>query len=263
MKGIRRSRIDRRHHGLVLVTLLSLCLGCGSGGPAPNKLVFHCGAGLQPAADELAKQFGRRHGVTVECDYAGSEVLMSRIKLARRGDLYMPGDVHYVELAEKEGLVASKRTACYFVPVILVQKGNPKNIRTLRDLAAPGVAVGLGNPEACAIGRKSSRIFRKNNIPEGDLDVKFRTLTVNELGIHIEMRKLDAVIVWDAVAAYFADAGDTVAIPREQNIISTVAVGILKFSEHPELAEKFVEFATSEEGRAIFKKHGYSTTLPE
>jgi molybdate transport system substrate-binding protein len=185
--------------------------------------------------------------------------------LARRGDLYMPGDVHYVELAENEGLVASKETVCYFVPVILVQEKNPRKIRTLEDLTRDNVEVGLGDPQFCAIGRKSSRILEKNGIAEADVNVTFRSPTVNELGNHIELGSLDAVIVWDAVAAYAVDRGEGEIgpIPPKQNIISTVAIGILKSSRHPQTAAKFIEFVTSERGRAVLEKHHYTTLPPE
>ncbi len=243
---------------VISVTVLLLCLGCGTQPPR-----LYCGAGIRPPVAELVETFARREGVNIECDYAGSEVLLSRIKLTRQGDLYMPGDVHYVDMAAKEGLVDSQTTVCYFVPVILVQKGNPKNIRSLTDLTRADVKVGLGDPKACAIGRKTSKILAKNRIPEEDVNVAFRSVTVNELGNHIKLGSLDAAIVWDAVAAFFPEQTETVAIPRENNVISTVAVGVLSRTKHPEQAARFVKFLTSDEGLAVFKKHGYATRLPE
>jgi molybdate transport system substrate-binding protein len=235
-----------------------LCLGCSSEPP-----LLYCGAGIKPPVEELVEQFSRDHAVEIVCDYRGSEVLLSSVKLTRNGDLYMPGDAYYVELAEKEGLVASKKTVCYFVPVILVQAGNPKGIRTLKDLTREDVKIGLGDPQSCAIGRTSAEVFRKNGIPEEDVSVTFRSPTVNELGNHIELGSLDAVIVWDAIAAYVGGKGETVPIPLEQNVISTVSVAILKSSPHPKLSADFVEFITSEQGRQVFKRHHYTTTLPE
>jgi molybdate transport system substrate-binding protein len=246
---------------LVLATGVLATFGCTREAARQPRLLLYCGAGLRPAVAEIAKEFGRRHGVTVECDYAGSEVLVSRIKLSGRGDLYMPGDVYYVDRADEEGLIASKKTVCYFVPVILVRKGNPKNVRTLVDLTRPDVKVGLGDPKACAIGRIASKIFAKNPIPEEDVHVKFRSLTVSELGNHIQVGTLDAVIVWDAVAAYFAEHGQVVPIPRRQNVISTVAVGVLRSSEQPEPAAALVEFITSDRGREILNRHHYTTCL--
>lgn len=250
--------------GIVFVALTAIGSGC-NGRPQQQKLLFYCGAGIRPAAEEIVEQFERRHGVLVECDFDGSERLLSRIKLSGLGDLYMPGDVHYVDQAGEQGLIRSQQNACYFIPVILVQKGNPKNIRTLADLTRPGIDLGLGNPEACAIGRKSVKIFEKNNISQDDLkaNLKFQSLTVNDLGNHIKLEQLDAVIVWDAMAAYFADDGDVVPIPPEQNIISTVAVGVLNSTRRPELAQKLADFIASEPGTEIFKKHHYTTVLPE
>ena len=268
MKGNQPPFSDRQHGGLVfgdqrygaLLLAASLCLFSGCGAEPPR---LYCGAGIRPPVAELTEEFGRQHGVTITCDYAGSEVLISRIKLTGKGDLYMPGDVHYVELAEKEGLIASKKTVCYFVPVILVRKGNPKDIHALKDLTRPDVKVGLGDPKCCAIGRKVSKIFAKNGISENDVNVKFRAPTVSELANHVKIGSLDAVIVWDAVAAYAADEGEVVPIPPEQNLISTVAVGVLKSSKHPKLAAEFVEYITSEAGRKIFRKHHYTITRPE
>ena len=172
-------------------------------------LLLYCGAGIRPPVDDLIALLKSEYGVAVQADYGGSEKLLSRIKLVKQGDLYMPGDMHYIDKAEEDGLLAAQQTVCYFVPVILVQKGNPHDIRTLRDLLKPGLKVGLGDPQACAVGHVSAEIFAKNGIAEDDLaeNVKYRSATVNELGNHIKLKHLDAVIVWDAVAAYYAGFG--------------------------------------------------------
>lgn len=262
---------------LVQIMLLgAMVVGCGpyeKARPSPAtlpagqspRMLLYCGAGIRPAADDLVKAFEREHDVTIECDYDGTERLLARIKLSGIGDLYMPGDRHYVEQAAEQGLIAAHENVCYLVPVILVRKGNPKNIRALDDLARPGLEVGLGNPQVCAIGRTSVKIFEKNRIPMDDVlrNVQFQALTVNDLGNHIRLGQLDAVIVWDAMAAYFAEFGDVVGIPSDQNVISTVAIGTLTSSERPELARRFLEFAASEQGAEIFARHHYTTRLPE
>ncbi|MCK5270172.1 MAG: substrate-binding domain-containing protein [Sedimentisphaerales bacterium] len=231
---------------------------------AEKELLLYCGAGIRPPAAELAETFGRENGVKIITDYAGSEVLMSKIKLMQRGDLYMPGDKYYVNLAAEKGLILSQKSVCYFVPTILVQKGNPKNISGLEDLLKPGLKLGLGDEKACAIGRKCKKIFAKNNIQWADVEknLKFQSLTVNELGMQIQAQALDVVIVWDAVARYYSKYGEEISIPVEKNVISTVDIGVLKFTRNKELAEKFVEFTVSEQGQAIFRKHLYSVESP-
>jgi len=257
---------------LSVAAVIALALiGCKAEDPEQSEsesdskeLLLYCGAGIRPPAAQMAEAFEREHGVKVVVDYAGSEVLMSKIKLTRKGDLYMPGDKHYVDQAAQEGMILSQQSVCYFVPTILTQKGNPKNIRGLQDLVEAGLKLGLGDGKACAIGRKTKQIFAKNDIAWEDVEknLVFQSLTVNELGMQIQAGSLDAVIVWDAIAKYYRDDGTEVPIPVENNVISTVDIGVLSFTENRSLAEKFLQFAASLRGRDIFVEHNYTVDAP-
>jgi molybdate transport system substrate-binding protein len=252
-----------------VAVVVFLLFGCKGEKPeesdsASKELLLYCGAGIRPPVQQIADEFQREHGVKVVTDYAGSEVLLSKIKLARQGDLYMPGDKSYIEQADRQGMILSQQSVCYFVPTILVQKGNPKNIQSLRDLLADGIKLGIGDPKACAIGRKTKQIFAKNNIPWQDVEknVAFQSLTVNELGMQIQAGSLDAVIVWDAIARYYSQYGTELPIPVEENVISSVNIGILTFTKNRSLAEQFVKFTVSARGQSIFKQHNYRIEPP-
>lgn len=265
----RKRPVERVLLAIIIVSVF-LFIGCDSKEsennlPKERELLLYCGAGIRPPVDELIEIFGREYGVKIIPDYAGSEVLLSKIRFIHQGDLYMPGDKHYVEQAAMEDMILSQRSVCYWVPTILVQKGNPKEIRGLEDLLKPGMKVGIGNPEACAIGRTSKQILAKNNISWEDIEKNliYQSLTVNELGIQIQAKSLDAVIIWDAMARYYGKYGDEIPIVIEKNIISTIDIGVLKFTKDKALAEKFVDFLTSERGQAIFKRNNYRTSPPE
>jgi molybdate transport system substrate-binding protein len=231
----------------------------GEGG----SLLMYVGAGLRPAVEEVARGFTEATGARVECDYGGSGVILSRLRLARRGDVFLPGDVWYVEQAEEAGLVAARATVCYLVPVILVRKGNPKEIGGLTDVVKEGVRLGLGNAEACQIGRVSERLFARAGVDAEAVRgaVAFSSLTVNELGVQIKAGQIDAAIVWDAIAALYPEAGEAVAIPAAVNETSEVAAAVLGWSAKKVLARRFVAYMTGEAGRAAFERHGYRTSL--
>ncbi|MFW6169665.1 MAG: substrate-binding domain-containing protein [Planctomycetota bacterium] len=242
--------------------------GCGGGDGTTKagrqELFLYCGAGLRSPVQDLVAEFKEVHGLKVVTDYAGSETLLNRIELSRHGDLYMPGDKYYVSMAADKGVVAEQTSVCYFVPTILVRNGYEKTeINDLEDLLDKNVKLGIGG-DACAIGRKTKKIFEKNGISRKELEdnVSFHALTVNELGNHIETGSLDAVIVWDAVAALYPESGYTVEIPSEKNIISTVDVGLLSCSRSSESARTFMEFAASEQGKKIFAAHNYTVEKP-
>ena len=258
---------------LVLFGAVIAVIVCGCGGQksaadknsGKKEFLIFSGGGLRLPVAELADTFGEENGVNVLTDYAGAEVLISKAKLSKRGDIYIPGDKEYVDLAATKGLILSQKSVCYFVPTILVQKGNPKKITGLKDLTRPGIKLGLGNAQYIPIGRKSKRILAKNGISWADIEtnLKFQSATVNELCLQIQAKSLDAVIVWDAVAHCYAKYGDQIAIPRDQNVVSTVDAGVLKFTRNRKLAGEFVDFLRSERGRAVFRKHNYRVDLPE
>ncbi len=248
---------------LIAIAIVTGACGCRhkDQNPEDEELLLYCAAGIRPAAEKLIEAFQRRYEIDIAVDYAGSEVLLSRLKVGRKGDLYMPGDKHYVDQAQLNGMILSRQVVSYWVPVIFVQKGNPKNINGLADLLRDDVKTGLGDPKVCAIGRTSKMIMEKNGFTWDDVvaKLKFQSLTVNELGTQIQIEALDAVIVWDAIAKYFGDGSDMIAIPIEKNVTSSIDVGVLSFTKNQTAADKFVEFITSNKGKAILKEKGYRT----
>lgn len=253
--------------GLIVVVSVVFVGGCkddtAANGGAGLKL--YCGAGIRPPTDELIEAFSNEYGITVSPDYRGSEILLSSIKVSHRGDLYMPGDRLYVDKAEQAGFVLSRKQVAYWIPTILVQKGNPKGISSLEDLLREDVRTGLGDPTACAIGKISQKIFEKNGMAWGQVEDKidYKSLTVNDLGTQIQTKSLDAVIIWDSLAQYYGKYGDAMAIAPEQNFISGIDIAVLKFTGDREAAERFAEFLTSEKAEAILNKHNYATKPPE
>jgi len=242
--------------------------------PAPAKpprvgsdeppLYLYCADGIRPAIAECTDAFAVQTGIRVLADYAGSGVLLSRVQRSKRGDLYLAGSPEYVERAKGLDLIRSRHDICYLVPVILVGTGNPKGITTLADLTRPGVRLGIGDPEACAIGKVSQAIFRKNGLPLSKLQENLASLslTVDHLATQIQGGDLDGAIVWSAVAARFAEHGEAIAIPREQNAISTAAIAVLRSCGRPQVAGRFVEYLTGDAGRAILARHHHTTDLP-
>jgi len=237
--------------------------------PVPDSLVtgalsLHCGAGLRVAMEDAVRVFEKQTGARIEASYQGSGTLISAIRLKQQGDLFMPGDVGYLDMLATDGSVEDRRTIAWFVPVIIVQKGNPRKIATLADLTAPGIKLGMGNPDACQVGRLCEQLWAKNNIAPNVIKARtvYSSMTVNELGVKVQTNSVDAAIVWNAVAVQFAKDVDVVPIPPAQNIYSKVAVGLLKYSRNKPLAKQFMAWLAGPRGREIFKRHQYTIDAP-
>jgi molybdate transport system substrate-binding protein len=230
-------------------------------------LMLHAGAGIREAASELTAEFESRTGIRVDATYGTCGQLFAQISAApHRGDLYMPGAMTYVQQAidEELALEETKRDLSSFVPVIFVQKGNPKGIKTVQDLTQPGLRVGFGDERSTVIGKRAMKILEKNEIPYEEIEpnIVYKAATSNPLGVAIQTGAVDAVITWDANARHFEQHGDIIEIPKPKNAPSTIPVLMLAASRHPQEARKFIEFAASEEGRKIMQEQGYSPLEP-
>lgn len=251
---------------IFLLALLALSGFPAAAKPAtPSKSIFvYCAAGMRQPVERIAADFKAKSGVNVELTYDGSNKLLGQIKLTRRGDLYIAGDADYVEMARKDTLADESRTVCYFVPVILVKKGNPKKIAGLADLTKPGIKLGQADDKAAAVGRIMPRLLTLNGVDT--LLWRKRILaslsTVNELGTAVKLGTLDAAVVWDAVAAAYVDAAEAVAIPVGKNVIPAVEAAVLSFSKEKKAAALFLEYLTSPAAKKILKEYHYRTEKP-
>ncbi len=242
--------------------LLAWVVGCGQKEDRRAPLRLYAGAGLRPAVEELVKAFAARTGQRIEPDYGGSGLLVTRAREDSGADLFMPGDVWYVDrLHELTGRVESKTAVAWLVPVIIVARGNPKGISSPADFFREGVRVGLGKPQACQIGRISVQILRNHGLDPQRLVAK-ESLTVNELGVWVKLGDVDAAIVWDAIAANLADAVEVVEIRAESNVLSQVPIALMKTCRDKVGAQRFIDFVAGPEGQAILGRAGYRTQAP-
>ncbi|MFH0919754.1 MAG: substrate-binding domain-containing protein [Fibrobacterota bacterium] len=259
-------------HRMIFIVLSSLGAVLMVAAPAapispaePSQSIFvYCAAGMRKPVEELSKEFESRKGVRVELTYDGSNKLLGQIKLTRKGDVYIAGDADYIDMARKESLAGETRTLCWFVPVIMVKKGNPLKIRTLADLTRPGVRLGQGDDRAAAVGRLMPKILALNKVDSvaWAKNVLLVTPTVNELGLAVKLGTLDATVVWTAIANNYTAVADTVMIPFGKNICPEVGATVLRFSGKAALAAEYLEFLASSHARQVLKDNGYIVDKP-
>ena len=129
--------------------------GCAkSPGPqAPEaKLRVLCGSSMAAPVQELAKQFTAARRAQIEFDLGGSETLLPKILAGARADLFVCHDP-FEEKLKAAGRWTRTVVVGYLAPVVAVRPGNPKNIRTLADLARPDLKIGIGDPRYSSLRR--------------------------------------------------------------------------------------------------------------
>ena len=219
-------------------------------------LLVYSGAGLKKPMGQIAKDFEKEKGVKVEYIFAGSMQLLSQLETSGKGDVFIVGSQKAYDAAKKKGLVGDSKKVAYHTPVIVTKKGNPKHIKTLKDLEKPGVKVILGDEKSNAIGQTTQKIIEKNKLQGINKNVVAKVATVNEIVTQIVDGKADAAIATrDSV--YNNDKVSIVEIPKDQNVDQILPIGVVEASKEKNLATEFVNYVSSDQGKSVFKKYGF------
>ena len=263
MRTVRRAyRLGMIAVAILVLLALSIAFMYSNKTEAVDTIHVLCGAGIMKPMEELRLEFEARHSVKVVMHYGGSGDLLGQLALGRAGDVFVPAARKYVDDALDNGWIreGTERELVKHVPLIVTGRGNPKNIQGLPDLAGRGVTVALGDPEACAIGRVAREILQRNGLLEEVLaNVSVQAPTVNQLLLYIVAGHVDAAIIWEDMATWTEsqDKPQVVPIPEDSNIIKSIAAGVTTSTEHPALAEAFVQLLDSNFSHEIWSQWGF------
>lgn len=219
-------------------------------------LVVYCAAGLKPPIEAAARAYEQASGVTVQLQYGGSGTLLSNLRVAGRGDLFVAADNHYLELARTHGLLAESIPLAHQVPVIAVPKGNPARVQSVEDLLRLRVA--LANPDAAAVGAVVRELLGASGLwTRLEQHTRVFKPTVTDVANDVKLGAVDAGIVWDATVRQYPEL-EAVAVPEFAKGRQEVAIGVLKSARHPAAALRFARFVGApEKGLPEFARLGY------
>lgn len=239
--------------------------GCAQ--KTPPSLELFVGSATKPAIEEAAALYEKQHAVRVLLHFGGSGKMLSEMKLAQRGDLYFPGSSDFMDLAKREGLVLpeTERRVAYLVPAINVPAGNPKNIRTLEDLARPGVRLGIARPDTVCVGLYAAEVLEKSGLKDKIRpNIVTHAESCEKTAQLAALGSVDAVLGWRVFHYWQPDKIETVLLSPEQiPRIGYIPIAVAVFSKDRVRAQSFIDFLVGEEGQAVFRKWHYLTSLDE
>jgi molybdate transport system substrate-binding protein len=233
----------------------------GNKTPTNESLLMYCAAGIKNPVEALARAYEAEYGTMVRLEYGGSGTMLSRLRVARLGDLYLAGDSSFIEIAREQGLVAEAIPIASMRPVIAVRKGNPDGITTVRDLLREDVRTALANPDAASIGKQTRILLKRMSIWDSiEAVVTDRGVfkpTVNEVANDIKLGAVTAGIVWDATVNQYPEL-EAIDIEGAADFSKQVTVGILKSTQQPRKALHFARYlGARDKGAPVFARMGF------
>jgi len=212
----------------------------------PPALTVFAAASLQPPFDNIARQAK----VDARFNYAGTQTLTAQLAQGAQADVFASADTAHMKTVQDAGLLTGpSKIFAHNRLEIAVEKGNPKGIHTLADLARPGLVVVLADPSVPA-GKYAQQALAKAHVKVHPASLEPQVTGVLS---KVSLGEADAGIVYvsDIVTSGKIDG---VEVPDDDNVVADYSIASLS---HRSAADQFIAFVLSSQGQAILVNAGF------
>lgn len=272
-------------HAILLLAAMLLITGCGRTAvdaltqtpPAdspvtrtPATLTVSAAASLTEAFSEIGKQFESANpGVTVTFNFAGSQELAQQIVQGAPVDVFASANTKQMTVVTDDQKIPANAPQTFAANrlVVVFPADNPGGLKSLADLAKPGLKLVLAGPEV-PVGQYSLDFLDAAD-KSGQFEAGFKAaVTANIVSYENNVRAVLSKVTLgeaDGGIVYATDIGNArdkvgvLQIPNELNVIATYPIVALPDGPQAALGQAFVDFVLSSAGQQILSTYGFST----
>src|SRR5215813_4481524 len=270
--GVRSLRPPHRRHATLLTVVcaalaslvLAACSSSPSGSsqgssPAPGKpsgtLVVFAATSLTEAFDKIGAQFEKANpGVTVKFNYNGSSSLATSINQGAPADVFASAAPENMKTVTDAGDAAgTPQIFTRNTGEIMVEKGNPQHIQSVKDLADDKIKVAVCAPEV-PCGAVATAIFKNAGVT-----VKPVSEETNVGGVvtKVTLGEVDAGIVYVTDVKANESKATGVTIPADQNAITEYPIVEVKNAPNATAAKAFISYVLGPDGQKVLASFGF------
>lgn len=237
---------------LLLLALVAAAAlpGAGSAGrQGSGRLTVFAAASLTdvlPAID-AAPRYG----------FAGSDQLSFQIQQGAPADVFAAASPKYPELLYRQGLVEKPVPFATNTLVLIVPRGNPRSIRTVDDLARPGVKLVIGDPSV-PVGSYTRTVLANLGIATPVLkNVVSQETDVRDVLGKVALGEADAGFVYITDARSVKGKVAVIAIRASAQPRVVYEAAVVKASHHHAAAYRYLTRLIRAPAQAILRRHGF------
>ncbi|MBO9624910.1 MAG: molybdate ABC transporter substrate-binding protein [Microbacterium sp.] len=220
-----------------------------------GELTIFAAASLTAAFDELAAEFEAQHpGVDVRpISYDGSSVLATQLIEGADADVFASADEKNLAKVTDAGLAGAGEPFATNVLQIAVSPGDPKGVKTLADLAVPGLTVVVCAAEV-PCGSASHTLLDAAGVT---LAPASEEQNVTAVLSKVASGEADAGLVYATDVKAAGDAVTGIEIDGADGATNVYPITVMKASKNPKTAKAFVEFVLSDAGQKVLAGLGF------
>ena len=254
---------------VIVAALLPVLFGCGGSASSEeggeSVLTVYAASSLTDTFGELQTNFEEEHpGTEVKLNFAGSSTLLTQLEQGAPADVFASADEARMDAAVSDGLAQSPQTFARNRLTIIAPAGNPAGIESYRDLAKPGITLVLAQDEVPVAQYAKESLTKANAVYGSDFservlsNVASREADVKAAANRVAVGDADATVVYTSDATpSLRERVEVIGIPEELNVVASYPIALLEGAQSPELAQRWVDLALSDEGQQVLESYGF------
>jgi molybdate transport system substrate-binding protein len=201
---------------------------------------------------------------------AGGTVTSGNMTWTVKPDVFLAERAASLDLVQRGRLTAPVVTFVTNDLAIMVPADNPAHVATLGDLARPGLALAMPNPEFEGVARQIRATLVKAGgeaLADAVYGTKVRDGDTILTRIHhrqtpllIMQHLVEAGVTWRSEAIFQQKIGNPIGridIPAELNTVAQYSAAMVADAPHPDAARAWLQFIRSDKAFASFEPYGF------
>jgi molybdate transport system substrate-binding protein len=239
--------------GILLVAVLGACLGAG--GAAAKSTRAQAGVTVYAAASLTDVFPAIDRGNTFS--FAGSNALATQIMNGAPADIFASANTTLPAQLFASGVVEKPVVFTRNTLVIVVPKANPAGVKSIYDLAKPGVKIDVANP-AVPVGSYTLQVLDQMGL-RSSVGANFvsQETDVRTVLTKIQLGQADAGFVYSTDAQTLPGQVTVIKVPAWAQPKVAYAMAIVARSQNKAAAQAFIDKVLSGQGQATMLKYGF------
>jgi len=260
---------------LAAVALLGPAAACGTGSSGPagaaptgttgsptssgaalsGSITVFAAASLTATFTTLGQRFERAHpGTTVRFSFGASSTLAEQVTAGAPADVFAAASAATMGQVTAAGDAADPVTFATNAAEIAVAPASAARVRSLADLADPGVKVALCQPQV-PCGALAQQVLAKAGVAVHPVT---QGLDVTSTLAYVASGEADAAVVYVTDVRAAGARVRAVEIPAADNASTAYPIATVTGTHNPALAAAFQRFVLSPGGRSVLAAAGFA-----
>jgi molybdate transport system substrate-binding protein len=245
---------------LLFSGLIAGLMGCSEKKEAVE-LNVSAAASLTDVLKEVNDLYTEKHpNVTITANFASSGTLQTQIQQGAPCDVFISAGAKQMGTLQNGGLILddTRKDLLNNKVVLIVPNGSTLGLADFAGLTGANVSrIAIGDPASVPAGTYGKKALDQLGIYSHVQSKLILCADVRAVLTYVENGDVDAGIVY-STDALISDKVKVVAEgPAEVNATIVYPVAVIKASENPDAAQKYVDFLSSNQAKAVFEDYGF------